>query len=121
MDYQYPNYLRYRLCLCPEFDYYSLGIVLLEIGLWSSLRKMTADWEKDSVYMDPSPENLQKRLLTSKVPKLGPLLGANYRDAVKLCLEGAFDVAHTEGSERSKALQISFKQLVVDKLAECRA
>lgn len=116
-DYQHPNYVRYRRRFRPEFDYYSLGIVLLEIGLWTSLEKIMAEWEVDSKW-EASPENLQKRLLTSKVPKLGPLMGASYRDAVKVCIEGGFDGAYTEGS---KALQISFRQLVIDNLAKCKA
>lgn len=120
-DYQHPRYVSHRQHFHTEFDYYSLGIVLLEVGLWDSVQKMVADWEKDGKW-EFSSENLQKRLLTSKVPKLGPLLGARYQDAVKVCLEGDFDVVPTEeGNERSKSLQISFKQLVVDNLANCRA
>ena len=114
-DYQHPEYLhglklgswRYL----TRFDYYSLGIVLLEIGLWRSLREITGRWEG-------TPEAMREKLLRSVVPQLGPRAGASYRDAVVECLTGRFAVTH---GEDSTALHRSFKTFVVDQLAQCRA
>lgn len=114
LEYQHPDYLRglnnasarYQ----PRFDYYSLGIVLLEIGLWMSLKKMTGKWEG-------SPEELRKKLL-DKVPLLGARAGALYRDAVTACLTGRF--AEVEGEDFA-AIRLSFKALVVDQIAQCKA
>ena len=39
-EYQHPNYSRKGIkspTYCAEYDYYSLGLVLLEIGLWMPL------------------------------------------------------------------------------------
>ncbi len=83
---------------------------------------MISAWEKRDV-RDQSPDQLRQRLLDSKVSKLGLVMGTNYMNAVRVCLEGSFvvDSALEEGRERSEALQFSFKQLVVDPLAKCRA
>ena len=35
--YQHPEYAKDRQRFCPGFDYYSLGLLLLEIGLWQTL------------------------------------------------------------------------------------
>ncbi|KAL8791675.1 MAG: hypothetical protein Q9195_005758 [Heterodermia aff. obscurata] len=115
MDYQHPDYLtglrlgkwRYQ----PRFDYYSLGIVLLEIGLWTSLEAMLGRWKG-------SPEEMRGKLLDSIVPKLGPRAGALYRDAVTTCLTGRF--AEAEGGDFA-AIRLSFKALVVDRIAQCKA
>ena len=42
-DYQHPHYQQNRSRYRPGFDYYSLGIVLLEIGLWASLANITVN------------------------------------------------------------------------------
>ena len=117
MNYHHPDYLhslkntrglvRYQ----PRFDYYSLGIVLLEIGLWTSLEEMTG---KRSI----SPEEVRRKLLDSVVPKLGYRAGALYRDAVTTCLTGRF--AEAEGEEFA-AIRLRFKALVVDQIAQCQA
>ena len=115
LDYQHPDYLRglkrgsWRYL--PTFDYYSLGIVLLEIGLWRSLKEMAGKWQG-------KPEEMRDKLLHSAVPQLGPRAGASYRDAVISCLTGHFANAP---EANSTALHLSFKSLVVDQLAQCRA
>lgn len=114
LDYQHPDYLqglnRNSWRYLPRFDYYSLGIVLLEIGLWTSLKNMTKGWKG-------TPEEMREKLL-SLVPRLGPRAGASYRDAVISCLTGSFTDAQ---GEDSMALRLSFKSLVVDQLDQCRA
>ncbi|KAG8528268.1 uncharacterized protein KY384_007185 [Bacidia gigantensis] len=115
MDFQHPDYLsglkRGLWRYVSQFDYYSLGIVLLEIGLWSSLKDMIGKWAG-------KPEELREKLLSSAVPQLGPRAGTSYRDAVITCLTGRF--AGIE-DEDPTALHLSFKDMVVDELAQCKA
>jgi hypothetical protein len=55
-------------------DLYSLGIVLLEIGLWEQVRSL---WKQKY-----TPEEFLDKLLRTYVPKLGYKMGAIYRDVV---------------------------------------
>ena len=41
-SYQHPRYLSEKIRFCMGFDYYSLGVVLLAIGLWQTVEEMTA-------------------------------------------------------------------------------
>lgn len=81
LDFQHPDYLKHLQRYCREFDYYSLGLVLLEIGLWESLSKMTEGWEG-------TPANVTKRLLSEKVPRLCRSMGYRYFCVVENCLKG---------------------------------
>ncbi|KAI4096939.1 MAG: hypothetical protein LQ344_000742 [Seirophora lacunosa] len=85
LDYRHPEYaqqhdgeVRYE----PRFDYYSLGLVLLEIGLWRTLGRMTRD--KESL----APRQLLAHILREHVPQLDFYVGSAYRDVVRRCLEG---------------------------------
>ena len=115
INYQHPDYLqglkRGLWGYEAKFDYYSLGIVLLEIGLWQSLEQMLGRWKG-------TPEEMRRKLLDSVVPKLGIRVGALYRDAVTICLTGRF--AEAEGGDFA-ALRLCFKALVVDQIAQCKA
>ncbi|RYO75494.1 hypothetical protein DL764_010377 [Monosporascus ibericus] len=81
--YQHPTYLKegrgYRL----EYDYYSLGIILLEIGFWMPLAEFTREWVG-------SYEERRQRLVTKRVPRLRQHMGREYSEAVRCCLEGDF-------------------------------
>jgi hypothetical protein len=67
-----------------EFDVYSLGCVLLEIGLW---RKLEAFW-KEKYNNDPN--MFRDRLLQIWSKDLGRTCGKTYESIVRLCLgEGA--------------------------------
>ena len=86
MDYHHPEYrekgirVRYRL----EFDYYSLGLVLLEIGLWRSLKKMTKGKETHT------PKDLAAFILKEYVTQLKFYVGIAYQEMVTACLNGRF-------------------------------
>ncbi|KAI0549992.1 kinase-like protein [Xylaria curta] len=78
--YHHPVYLKnrgYRL----EYDYYSLGIILLEIGFWMPLAKITEGWVG-------SYEERRRRLIERRVPRLRQYMGRGYSEAVRFCLEG---------------------------------
>jgi hypothetical protein len=117
-EYQHPVYLRnarkfsddpqnpvrhYR----QEFDYYSVGLVLLEIALWQPLKRITAK-------IDGSPEKVQKELLGSQIPLVKAYMGDRYGEAVKYCL--SLDVDNERGLE---VVRDEFHIKVVTPLCQC--
>ena len=100
---------------CPEFDYYSLGIILLEIGLWHALEHIIP---KIDTY---SNSKVQEKLIESRVSFLGKSMGVAYRDAVRTCLEGNFakNVPEDERQHDSKSVHLDFERLVVSPLKRC--
>ena len=62
-----------------SFDIYSLGLVLLEIGLWQNLQKFDPGLWKDAY-------GFQKFVLTRLVPDLWGQCGSIYGGVVKECL-----------------------------------
>lgn len=112
-DYQHPEYIsdpakRFR----PEFDYYSVGVVLLELGMWMSIKEMTGgiDW------YGISRQVFRERLVSRRVPQLGPTMGVRYRDAVKHCLQWS---SNGEMTAASLSTFLQFQETVVDQLAQC--
>lgn len=122
-NYQHPEYCgkgiknpRYR----AEYDYYSLGLVLLEIGLWKSLGKILKAL-KDASPSDGLSVSQHDGLLCRCVPRLRHSMGTRYQKIVEICLRGRFDVP-SELDERSRQSELcrSFSSLVVERLAECK-
>ncbi|KAF2809121.1 kinase-like protein [Mytilinidion resinicola] len=87
-----------------QFDYYSLGLVLLEIGLWDTVSNFKAKSTRD----------LQQKLLARQVPLLGYCMGSAYRDAVDTCLQSNFGC--TGAVDTDMAMVLEFQRLVVDPL-----
>lgn len=90
LEYQHPMYLeRIKKSLTApenralryqqEFDYYSVGLVLMEIAFWKPLRDITKR-------IRGSPEELVVELLKTHVPLVKTYMGDAYGDAVKSCL-----------------------------------
>jgi len=67
---------------CKAYDIYSLGIILLEIGLW---RPIGDHWKKNDSY-----DTFQDRLWRELVPELRYRMGKTYFNVVKKCLTGNF-------------------------------
>ena len=85
-DYQHSEYARtqrYR----ATYDYYSLGLMLLELGLWQPLRI----WATSSQYRKMDMIALRKDLIETYVSFLGIKIGAVYRDVVHFCLSESMD------------------------------
>jgi hypothetical protein len=81
-DYQHPQYfnssgLRFR----AEYDYYSLGLVLLEIGLWTRLNDLIPG---DIANYPPAAQ--QQHWLKHAVPQLKRSMGNLYMESVRTCL-----------------------------------
>ncbi|MCJ1396370.1 hypothetical protein MMC18_009260 [Xylographa bjoerkii] len=112
-QYQHPEYLRNKLRYCPEFDYYSLGVVLLEIGLWNTLHAMT-DKEQKSL------EDFRNGLLETRVPILKQIMGVRYFQVVDVCLRTSFGVPLSQDSVVDRtAVHLSFERQVVEQLSLC--
>ena len=84
--YQHPDYRqqgRFRL----EYDYYSLGVVLLELGLWYPLQA----WSEKSEYTRMSLGRFREIMIGKYVPRLTTHVGDVYRRAVLTCLDGTLE------------------------------
>ncbi|RYP93465.1 hypothetical protein DL770_000349 [Monosporascus sp. CRB-9-2] len=83
-DYQHPEYAsaeRYR----QIFDYYSLGVVLLEIGLWRPL----STWKLK--FREYGLARIQSELIRTCGTHLGIKMGVAYRDIVLRCMDGSLE------------------------------
>ena len=94
--YQHPNKWtnpsnRYR----HGYDIYSLGVILLEIGLWKSLK---------SLRLGPgyNAEDYRSHILTNLVPTLNGQCGSIYAGVVKECLTMPCEVADMERQSQRK-------------------
>jgi hypothetical protein len=114
LDYRHPAYeqtKRFRV----GYDYYSLGIMLLEIGLWTPLNFMTARREIRTL----SPKQLRDTIVSRFVPRLGYKMGKTFQDVVHALLSDHLDpepelkVASAAGESRAFS---SFLETVVSPL-----
>ncbi|OGM43278.1 hypothetical protein ABOM_008653 [Aspergillus bombycis] len=74
---------------CRKFDVYSLGTVLLEIGLWKNLVQLKEDYLKSAPYVSDTPAQFQQWLINNMLPELEVSMGLTYTEAVRQCLLGA--------------------------------
>jgi serine/threonine protein kinase len=100
-----------------SFDYYGLGLVLLELGMWLTVSELKA-----VDYQDMETQEFRQVLLTDYVPQLGENVGARYRNAVRFCLD-AEEIAKEAGIdvENGGAMHALFTENVVSALAPCCA
>ena len=92
------------------YDYYSLGLVLLELGLWTPLNKLSVLEQDIGRY---PLDRLRDVLLEKAVPQLIPMMGDNYAEAVRICLsDNLLDVDRTEVEEK-------FSKEVLARLEDC--
>jgi hypothetical protein len=109
-DYQHPGYRVWnsKTRFKAEHDFYSLGVVLLELGRWKPLRHMTKG--KETL----SPVELARHLLLEEVPQMDSYMGEMYRGIVTACLdESVRNPAGTVGAGWAK-----FEHMVVDPLTK---
>lgn len=104
---------RYRL----EFDYYSFGLMLLELGLWYTLKDIDGRLQKagkGALYTTEGRLELLRRI----VPSLGCAAGLLFQDAVSFCLDGS----HWECIRHNKHMTFTaFEEGVIKPLGLCRA
>ncbi|KAM7189224.1 putative cyclin-dependent kinase 1 [Naviculisporaceae sp. PSN 640] len=132
------NFERYR----QEFDYYSIGLVLIEIAFWQPLAKIT---EK----IKGSPEQVRRALLSQGYLGLvASYMGDRYAEVVRRCLCFYHDVVAKQGDrqqtktntdrerkddragdesgddkvdvrDRATLVRLEFSRVVVDVLGDC--
>ena len=105
---QHPHYAERKYHFRPEFDYFSLGLILLEIGIWSSLPSMIADRKLANL------EEQRQHLLLRYTPLLGHHVGREYAAAVKVCLEDFGSIDSDENVSETKVSK--FSEEVVERL-----
>ena len=91
MEYQHPAYQRNALSyadnsknpivrFCQEFDYYSIGMVLMEIAFWTPLKSITER-------IEGSRKEMLEKLRDKYVPLVRVYMGDIYGDTVQYCLK----------------------------------
>lgn len=101
---------RYR----PQYDIYSLGLVLLEIGLWRTLGDLRRLCRHDS--------DFRLQLRTEFCDKLLYRMGEVYWKVVQRCLNNDFgSQPNTEADDGYFSLQVAFERHVVCELERCFA
>ncbi|KAF5622312.1 serine threonine kinase [Fusarium sp. NRRL 52700] len=116
--FQHPDYLP-GVPFRKTFDYYGLGIVLLELGMGMRVYDMKKSCPDTAVGQE-----FHMKLLESYVPQLGPLMGARYRDAVRFCLDAERIISEDRvgfGPVDESDIQRNFHHNVVELLASCEA
>lgn len=122
-DYQHPEYLKSRERYRMEYDYYSLGIILLEITHWKLLSTLTSSPEWQTL----SPETFRKGLIKeARALRLQHSMGTRHCKAMVACITGEFGVVESDSTvndstEGRAMLHSKFQQLVVSEIAGCSA
>lgn len=108
-EYQHPKYRQGSDTYQRSYDYYSLGLVLLEIGTWISLSNIYDH------YPTHSPDMLRIEYIKCCETQLRIFMGPTYYLATKKCLE--FDQLVNQDDTN---LSLEFQTEVIDKLRSCR-
>ena len=94
-------------------DLYSLGVVLLEIGLWQSALDIVQVNEKE--FRSIKAEKMKSRLLAASTTRLNHCAGAAYQQAAHACLSSDSGVA-VDDSDKSQ-LANAVQRLVIQRLS----
>jgi hypothetical protein len=105
---RHPNSLNgmSRKPYCKSFDIYSLGLVLLEIGLWKVLQTYHKPHYSAEKFRD-------KVVVQNLVPNLNSKTGKLYRDVVERCLFAREDLTGQEAGELMEYVVGSLESLRV--------
>ncbi|KAF4629756.1 hypothetical protein G7Y89_g8388 [Cudoniella acicularis] len=93
-------------------DIYSLGVVLLELGLWQSSFDIVTSRMKSSI---PALV-IKQKLQVAAAERLPHYAGRSYKAAVEACLSSSLHTGWDD--ENESQLAVSFVKMVVDKLAK---
>ena len=118
LDYCHPEYSaqKTRVRFQSKFDWYSLGLVMLEIGHWRTLGSMT----KGKKTRGFSPQELLEYIQSKYVPSLDFYMGRNYRHVVERCLDGDIGPQIPASEDyRADFEQFDYMQTVEEQLASC--
>ncbi|CZR64754.1 uncharacterized protein PAC_14653 [Phialocephala subalpina] len=93
-------------------DLYSLGVVLLEIGLWQSIVDIVQGKSKQV----SSPETVRYKIQAAVSDRLSHYVGKTYQAAVNVCLDSDFGVELDDRQE--SRLARAFQKKVVDEIGK---
>ncbi|CAM1504897.1 Fc.00g024880.m01.CDS01 [Cosmosporella sp. VM-42] len=94
------------------YDIYSMGVVLLEIGLFATADRIVREHLESN---DQAPEEIRKVLVEKAIPDLRFAMGDVYADAALACLDGSLD------KFANQSLHQAFYKNVVRQLDVCNA
>lgn len=108
-----------------SYDYYSLGVVLLAIGWWGTVDKLTDKFVERHPSDSRNPKKWTEFLVNRVETSLGSTCGQIYRSFVLRCLRGDFGL-DDKGNEINRdsshgEWQRAFLFTVVNQLARCVA
>ena len=99
------------------YDLYSLGVVLLELGLLKCFKHST--YRRSPEWTDiPASEVQRKFVICSK--ELRSVLGKTYAEIVEVCLSGDFGMAPNEDDQDETKLLMAFRSEVCEKFDQVR-
>lgn len=81
-EYRHPDYLTNEHRYQPQYDYYSLGMMLLEIGLWDSLSSISGS----KSFAGLSGASFRQKVIERRVSQLGQAMGTRYARATEFAL-----------------------------------
>lgn len=111
--YQHPEYLEEDKRYFIHYDYYSLGMVLLEIGIWLPLKDLVQK------YLSADPGQIRKKVLQDRVPLLGHSMGGIYQSVVEACLGDGFTAVEGKGTNKGDCRsQLQFQAIVLNQLSK---
>ncbi|KAF2232015.1 hypothetical protein EV356DRAFT_518054 [Viridothelium virens] len=93
-------------------DFYSLGVVLLELGLWQDANAIVMPKRGERLEVS----TMQEKLQAAARDRLPHYAGVSYEKAVTACLSGQPAVEKDDRNESELAK--TFKKLVIDELAQ---
>ena len=105
-EYLHPDYRQPSARYKGTYEYYALGLVLLEIGTWTSLSNT---YERNPT---AKPCELREMYIQRCTNELGKLMGPIYQSVTKKCLE-------YDAWEEGVGAQLHFQTEVIDKLNQC--
>ncbi|KFA80177.1 hypothetical protein S40288_09977 [Stachybotrys chartarum IBT 40288] len=111
-DYQQPEYLSYQARYREEFDFYSIGMILLEIGFWKPLSKITDSHR----FQDVTSEQFRQQVLETRVPGLRNFMGTRYMEVTRRCLEGSFADQRLGAGDARASCHVAFENEVIDQI-----
>jgi hypothetical protein len=102
---------------CKQFDIYSLGVVLLEIGLMQCFKQ--SKYRLDKAWTEIPAAQVCTRLVEMAREMRG-VLGVMYAEIVKCCLKGDFEIAGDGEDENETLLMAAYRSEVCEKLDQIR-
>jgi hypothetical protein len=109
-QYHHPDYLRHGHGFQPHYDFYSMGLVLLEIGRWKHVDQMLSRKKIHTL------QERSEALVRECCDNLGNSMGVHYLEAVRFCLTGKF--SKDRGGDE---IRNEFEAQVVNRLSKCYA